>query len=209
MKANRKAAARKIPLASDLAVQAASNGAHLHTGRFAEATVPNPLGEVVVNGAPRQHRALRRVRPYAALYHAGTIGRAEMAALEWFDDQAARAESGMVRCALGAMGQGGGGGESGAALPISDMVLRAASEVAWAHGVIGADLLPVFTAVMQDELTLIDAARRQCAGRYLRVSVRHRRRQLARDFKAAAARLAAALQDRDGARPGRIRVGRW
>lgn len=168
------------------------------------ASVPNPHGEVIIGGQLRQHQVVRRRPAYVTLHRQGVIDRATLGALEWFADRWAAANCGIVKSGLGNVG-GGGGGCSASHIPITESMIRAQQQVDWALGLIGEGLpRRAFLAVMVDEDSFSESARRERAGVHVRASVRRLRAQWATAFKTAASALLAGWRDEYGARSGRI-----
>jgi hypothetical protein len=116
---------------------------------------------------------------YELLYRRGVIDARQRAVLAWYDLRLAEANSGMFRNPLAAHD---GGGAPGAGIPINQMALDASREVDWARAAImavhsGNAVISVLDAVMRDELTFVEAARRECARRHVRASVSRERRR--------------------------------
>ncbi|WOF43783.1 hypothetical protein KNJ79_02125 [Sphingopyxis indica] len=162
-----------------LIAQAKGNGARLDRGEYEVTTVANPYGkEVVVRDQVHRHKAVRRVPHFETLYRAKVIDRQQFLCLEWYADRAELAQSGLIRCGLDVSGSGGGSVHSH--VPASEAALWARRDVDWARGLIPRDCLAAFDSVMVDGVSFIESARRLCAGRYVRVSVR-RQRQIERE----------------------------
>lgn len=163
---------------------------------FEVARVPNPLGEAVIGGEVRQHKVVRVKPSFQELFERRVFDRVRiegyaspvaliMAALEWYDQRLDVAQSGMVRCGIAQAGSAGGG--EGVAMPSSLAAMEARSDVAWTRGLIPPELLPAFDAVMIEQERFAETARRQCANRYVRVSVERQRKRLAEQFNQATA----------------------
>lgn len=162
-----------------LIAQAAGNGAVLDRGAYEVVAVPSPYGnEVTVRDELYRHKAVRRVPHFETLYRTKVITAEQRACLGWYDERLELAEAGLFRSALDVSGNGGGTVHSH--ITINEVALGARQSIAWARQVIPADCLPAFDAVMVDGFSFVESARRLCAGRYVRVSVR-RQRQVARD----------------------------
>lgn len=171
-------------------VSAVANGARLERGTFEVAKVANPLGEFIVRGDVRRHAAVRRVPQFETLARLGVINREQADCLAWYAARRSLAQSGLFKCGLDVSG----GGSPSMHIPTTEAAAAARSDVDWARGYIEPQCLPVFDAVMDDDASFIEHARREAAGRYVRVSVR-RARLLARDlFARAAAQLAAGVK---------------
>lgn len=151
-------------------------------GRIEVVDVPNPYGEVIVNGEPRRHRAVKRQPAYVTLHRIGVIDRQTLGALEWYAGRLDRASSGIYRCGLG----DARGGAATSHIPVSEAMIQASRDIDWARGLIPADCLRAFDMVMIEDMTFSESARREAAGRYVRASVRRRRAVLAGQFRAAA-----------------------
>lgn len=160
------------------------------------AKVPNPLGEAIIGGEVRQHKVVRVKPAFRELFERRTFDKVRiagyaspaaliMAALEWYDARLDVAQSGMTRCGIAALT--GTGGDGSPAMPTSQAAMEARSDVQWVRRLIPADLLPAFDAVMIEGERFAETARRQCAHRYVRVSVERQRRRLAEQFIAATA----------------------
>lgn len=187
-----------------LIVQAAIPAVQMARRDYEIAAVPNPLGETVIRGEVRGHKAVR-VRPaWREMATRGVFDRVRiegyaqpaaliLAALEWFDERLDAAGSGLVRCGLGAATGGGGGASAGGSIPVSLAAMEARSDVARVWALLAADPLAAraFAAVMVEGERFQETARRLCAGRYVRVSVERQRRVLAEQFARACAMLAA------------------
>lgn len=191
-------AVRRTPAKAEhpLIAQADIPGAQRARRPYEVAKVPNPLGEAVIGGVVRQHNVVRVKPAFRELFERRVFDRVKvpgyasptaliMAALEWYDQRLDVAQSGMVRCGIAQAGAAGGG--EGLAMPTSLAAMEARSDVAWVRGLIPADLLPAFDAVMVEQERFAETARRQCAHRYVRVSVERQRKRLAQQFNAAAA----------------------
>lgn len=187
--------------------------AQLASGTFEEAAVPNPHGEVEVAGRLRPHLVARRVPAIVTLHRRRVIDRGTLAALEWYADRLEAAQMGLVRCALGNIG-GRGGGAASSHVPVTDAMMQAAGDVAWARDAIcagdhPAQRLRAFDAVLVGEETFAETARRERAARYVRKSVSRRQRELRDLFLAAAKDLAVAWHQRFGPRTGVVRSAEW
>jgi hypothetical protein len=144
------------------------------------------------------------------LYRRHVIDHRTRAVLAWYDERLATANIGMIRNPLG--DQNGGGGSAGAGIPLNQTALDASRDVDWARAQIIAAAAPqqaravidVFDAVMRDELTFIEAARRECANRHIRASVSRERAAMSRLFVLAAKTLTEAYERRFPKGPGRI-----
>ncbi|MEO0033538.1 MAG: hypothetical protein RIS94_3296 [Pseudomonadota bacterium] len=196
-----KATARRI---DPMIAQADIPAAQMARGEYDIAAVPNPHGEVYVNGALKQHRAVRKVPHYQTLYRAGTIDRQTYNVLDWYAARLSLAESGMFGCALS--GEVGNRRAAGS-VSIDHAAMQARFDVKWAAGEIGQGLFEVFDAVMRDELTFVEIARRACAHRHVRASVRTERRNQQRAFLKASKRLVDAVAGRFGIRGLRVAEG--
>ncbi|MDE1914725.1 MAG: hypothetical protein KGJ57_17500 [Sphingomonadales bacterium] len=195
--------------------QAISNGARLDRGEFATQYVPNPFGEVMKDGLPVRHPAVKRKPQYELLRSRNVITAQQEAALAWYADRLALAESGMISNPLA----GNGGGAAGSGIPISEARMDALRDVEWARqqiafhdgetdgARIGVVALEVFDAVMAEEISFIEAARRERANRYVRISMRRRQDQIRELFVAAAKRLQQAHGARFRQGSGRIEGG--
>lgn len=127
--------------------QAIGNGARLDRGTFEVASIENPLGEVVIRGELRRHKALQRVPRFETLYRTKVIDRTVFACLEWYWQRLGLAQSGLVKCQLDTSGRGGGVVSAHAGLGEAAMAAR--SDVSWARGYIpDNDLRRVFDGVM-------------------------------------------------------------
>lgn len=127
--------------------QAIGNGARLDRGSFEVAPVENPLGEVIIRGELRRHKAVRRVPRFETLYRTKVIDRTVFVCLEWYWQRLGLAQSGLVKCQLDTSGRGGG--SAGRHMPLSDAASDARSDVTWARGFIpDNDLRRVFDGVM-------------------------------------------------------------
>lgn len=151
--------------------------------RHEVAHVPSPGIEVVVRGEVKRTKAVRRVPHFEMLYRRRMFDRAVFAALEWYDARQSLAESGMVRSAIDFSGKGGG--EASTHLPVNEAAMWARSDIDWARGFIQPQHLPAFDAVMSEGFSFREAARRQYAQRYVRLSVERARDRLRDDFMAA------------------------
>lgn len=168
--------------------------------------VPNPYGEVIVNNEPVRHKAVRRVPVFETLYRSKVIDRPLFLCLEWYAANAELAVSGLIKCGLDV--SGGGSGRTSAGLhTASEASVMARSNIDWARRLIPPQYLAAFDDVMIDGNSFIESARRLCAGRHVRVSVR-RQRQVAREqfVKAAEALTEGVLPLITETRVGRIRA---
>lgn len=193
----RQAASRApVKAAHPMVAQADIPAAQRARRAYEVAKVPNPLGEAVIGGEVRQHKVVRVKPAFRELFERRVFDRVKvlgyaspvaliMAALEWYDQRLDVAQSGMVRCGIAEAGSGGGG--DGLAMPTSLAAMEARSDVAWVRGLIPAELLAAFDAVMIEQERFAETARRQCAHRYVRVSVERQRKRLAEQFNQAAA----------------------
>ena len=195
--------------------QALANGAKLGRGQYEVQFVPNPHGEVEHAGQVVRHRSVRNLPQFELLYRRHVIDHRARAVLAWYDERMATANMGMIRNPLG--DQTGGGGSAGAGIPLNQTALDASRDVDWARAqIIAASpagysraLIDVFDAVMRDELTFVEAARRECADRHVRASVSRERAAMAKQFVAAAKALTAAYEQRFPKGPGRILTATW
>ena len=200
------------PALDPVAELALSNGAKLDRGEFEVQAVPNPHGEVIRDGAPVRHFAVKRKPQYELLRSRQVISDKQAEVLEWYTVRHALADSGMIRNPLGNTGGGG----AGAGIPISEARMGAIRDVDWARaaiygegGQLGGALLEIFDAVMSDEVSFVEAARRERAKRYVRISVRRRQDQMRDLFIEAAQRLLAAYVIRFPQGRGRIIKASW
>lgn len=186
-----RAAGSVHPLIAQADIPAAQRAART----YEVAKVPNPLGEAIVGGEVRQHKVVRVKPAFRELFERRTFDKVKiagypspvaliMAALEWYDQRLDVAQSGMTRCGIAMPGAGGG---EGLAMPTTQAAMEARSDVAWARSLIPDDLLGAFDAVMIEGERFAETARRQCAHRYVRVSVERQRRRLAEQFNRATA----------------------
>lgn len=155
------------------------------------ARVPNPHGEAIVRGELRQHTVVRVKPAFRELFERRTFDKLRvgdhpnpraliMAALEWYDARLDLAQSGMTRCGIAALASAGGDGS--VAMPTTQAAMEARSDVAWVRKNIPPELLTAFDAVMIEGERFAETARRQCAQRYVRVSVERQRKKLAKQF---------------------------
>ncbi len=127
--------------------QALGNGAQLERGSFEVASVENPLGEVIIRGELRRHKAVRRVPRFETLYRTKVIDRTVFVCLEWYWQRLGLAQSGLVKCQLDTSGRGGGAISNHVGRGEAAMAAR--SDVTWARGYIpDNDLRRVFDGVM-------------------------------------------------------------
>lgn len=172
-------AAQRHPLIE----QARPSAELIAKGGIEVADVPNPYGEVIVAGDLRRHRAVKRQPAWVTLHRQGVITRSELAALEWYDARLATAEGGIYKCGLA---DGGGGGSPSSHIPVSEAMIQAGRDVAWARSLIPAGCHRAFDLVMIDQQTFSESARREAAGRHVRASVRRLRAVLSAQFRQAA-----------------------
>lgn len=168
--------------------QAIGNGARLDRGTFEVASIENPLGEVVIRGELRRHKAVRRVPRFETLYRTKVIDRTVFACLEWYWQRLGLAQSGLVKCQLDTSGRGGGVVSAHAGPGEAAMAAR--SDVTWARGYIpDNDLRRVFDAVMEQGETFEEAGARV----YAHVHPDRAKRKASTAFKLAANHLLAGV----------------
>lgn len=202
-----KAAQRRV-VVDPVIEQARSNGAQLDRGEFEVVPVPNPHGEVMRDGAPIRHYSVKRKPQFELLRSRRVITDKQAEILTWFAERQALAESGMIRNPLGSTGSGG----AGVGLPITEARMGAVRDVDWVRaaiygdgGQLGTMLLDVFHAVMSDEISFVEAARRERAKRYvLGRSLRGRQDQMRDLFVQAVERVCEAYMARFPQGPGRM-----
>lgn len=127
---------------------------------YAVTKVPNPLGEVTVQGEIRQHKACRRVPQFETLYRSKVIDEAAFIVLGWYSDRLGLATSGLFKSCLNNSGSGGGSATSHTPASIASTEARA--DIAWARTFIRPALLPVFDGVMVEEESFAAIGRRLC-----------------------------------------------
>lgn len=172
-----------VPQHHPLIEQARPSAELIAKGGIEVAEVPNPYGEVIVAAELRRHHAVKRQPAWVTLHRQGVITRAELAALEWYDARLSMAEGGIYKCALA---DGGGGGSPSSHIPVSEAMIQAARDVAWARALIPAGCHRAFDMVMIDQQTFSESARREAAVRHVRASVRRLRAVLSDQFRHAA-----------------------
>lgn len=127
---------------------------------YAVAKVPNPLGEVTVQGDIRQHKACRRVPQYETLFRSRVIDEAAFVVLGWYADRLGLAMSGLFKSCLNNGGSGGGSAFSHTPASVASPEARA--DIDWARSFMRPGLLPVFDGVMVDEESFAAIGRRLC-----------------------------------------------
>lgn len=186
---------------------ARSNGAILDRGEYEVVQVPNPYGEVLKDGQPVPHTAIKLTPQYVLLWRRKVITREQCGVLEWYADRLALSQNGGIRNPLD--GSGGGGG-AGRGIPINEAVLDAARDVRWARKAIGSRaMLAVFDAVMAEDMTFTAMAQNENARRYVTGGTRNREKMLGDLFKKAAARLALAKHEQSPQGPGKILASQY
>ncbi len=116
-----------------------------------------------------------------------------------------QAESYSVKSGLDFSGRGGSGSSSH--MPVHESTIWAQREIKQARGWLSPPVLGAFDAVMREGESFSEAARRMCAHRYVRVSVRRQREILSAQFVQAACELALSYEIyRVPQSDGRIRV---
>jgi hypothetical protein len=182
-----------------LIVTAVSNGAKLDRGTYEVAKAPNPYGEIIIRGEVRAHKVVRRVPQHELLYRHRIIDRRLFVALEWYFGRLGMAEAGMIKSGLNIGNSGGGSAQTH--IPTSEAAIAARSDIRWAQSAISTAHITAFLAVMHEQESFIECARRLHAKRYVRVSVERARRNLKDQFVKAATAMA------DHIAPRLLRVG--
>ena len=165
--------------------------------RYEVAHVTNPMGEVIIRGELKRHKAVRRVPHFETLYRARVIDRHVFACLEWYAARAALASAGMFKCGLNTAG--GSGGSAATHIPTTELTMMARSDLDWADSFIPADLLPAFRGVM------VDGDNFEIVGRAIwpDLSIDTARRRASSAFKIAANRLLLGIGDKVIGRAGK------
>lgn len=192
--------------------QALANGAQLSRGEYEVVSVPNPYGEVMKDGNPVPQRSVKRKPQYELLRSRGVITKQQAGILEWYAERLALAGSGMVKNALA----GNGGGSAGVGIPISEARMDALRDIDWVRGIIevcdgeGDDgirarsMLEVFDAVMAEEVSFKEIAKRPSARRYVLGRTRDRSSLVSKMFAEAVQKVKKAYDKRFPQGPGRI-----
>ncbi len=154
------------------------------------APVPNPYGEVTVQGEIRQHKACRRVPHFETLYRSRVIDYPTYAALDWYAGRLGLAHSGLFKSCLDVSGSGGGSVFSHG--PKSAASVEARSDIDWALRFVPADLHAVLNGVVLDGETF------EALGSRLHpaLSPSRARHKAAASFRAAAAALTVGIRHR-------------
>ena len=147
------------------------------------ALVPNPYGEVTVQGEIRQHKACRRLPHFETLYRSKVIDYPTYAVLDWYSGRLGLAHAGLFKSGLDVSGSGGGSVFSHNPKSVASVEARA--DVDWALGFVPAGLHAVLDGVMLEGETFEALGPRL----YPALSGERARRKAAADFRAAAAAL--------------------
>lgn len=160
----------------------------------------DPNGDVIVRGEVKRHEAVR-IRPaWREMLARGVFKGARYegrpvpvrhieAALEWYSGRLTLSGAYSVKSALDFTGGGGTGGPR-SHVPTTEVALQAQDDIRLARSAISSSCLPVFHAVMHEDVSLIESARRSLAGRYTRASLNRMRAKLSDQFVMAACELA-------------------
>lgn len=115
------------------------------------ATVPNPLGEVTVQGDIRRHKACRRVPQFETLYRSRVIDDAAFIVLGWYAGRLGLGVAGLFKSCLDMTGR---------TVVHAPSRVDARDDLDWARAHILPGLLPVFDGVMHDDESFAAIARR-------------------------------------------------